>query len=645
MSRVLVVDDDSGNRLILRSRLGDRGHEVALAESGARGLVLAHEQRFDAFVVAVRLAAGIDGFEVCRRLRAMPEANGVPVLLFADSLSGEAQLRGHEAGAEAVLVGAEVPTLEPVLEALLRQARARRELEAQLRAVQEQARRPAAREPNGHAPARETDHGAARGAGASRPDGILVVDPEGTVRHADRGAAELLGSRIEGSHLGHLAPAAGLEAFVRDAHIEPREGFRFDLVPRRGRAPRSLSATVVPMVVHPGDRDPSLKVLMLFDAAKRRLAHETARAAEPRLLRQELGALIEAARETFRAQSLIGESEPMRRLRARVVAACQRSEPVLVTGERGTGKERVARTLHYGGSSTGAFVPLRCSALSPESLELELFGVAKGVDGAASDRPGLFHLAQDGTLFLEEVGDLPLEIQRRVLAFLDSGVIQRHGAVQGRRPERLDVRVVASSVRPLTGAVEEGRFLAELRAKLEAIVIELPALSARLEDVPALARHAVECYGALRQVREVGEDVIEVLRRHRWTGNVSELFDCLEQACARAKDGRLEVADLPRAFHELGEGLPERSLTPQRRPSGPVEGTHVVAESSEVELKPREARPWDITDDDPISLDVYEKKVLLRALNETGQNRVEAARLLGVGKSTLYRKLKRFGIE
>lgn len=643
MSRVLVVDDDSGNRLILRSRLTDRGHEVALAESGARGLVLAHEQRFDAFVVSVRLSAGIDGLEVCRRLRSMPETNGVPVILFADSLSGESQLRGHEAGAEAVLLGGELPTLEPVLDHLLRQARVRRELEAQLRALQEQARRAGPRE---HEPAREVDgHGAPRDGAALRPDGILIVDSEGTVRHADRGAAEQLGSRIEGSHLGHLAPAAGLEAFVRDAHIEPREGFRFDLVPRRGRAPRSLSATVVPMVVHPGDRDPSLKVLMLFDAAKRRLAHETARAAEPRLLRQELGALIEAARETFRAQALLGECEAMRRVRARVVEACQRSEPVLVTGERGTGKERVARTLHYGGSSTGAFVPLRCSALSPENLEVELFGVAKGAAGATVDRPGLFHLAQDGTLYLEEVGELPLEIQRRLLAFLESGVITRHGSVPGRRPERLDVRIVASSIRPLAGPVEEGRFLPELRARLEAIVIDLPPLAARLDDVPALARHAVECYGALRQVREVGDEVIEVLRRHRWTGNVSELFDCLEQACARARDGRIEVADLPRSFHELGEGLPERSLTPQRRPSAPVEGTHLVAEASEVELRPREARPWDISDDDPISLDVYEKKVLLRALNETKQNRVEAARLLGVGKSTLYRKLKRFGIE
>ena len=665
MSRILVVDDESGSRLILKSRLAERGHEVVLAETGARGLVHAREQRFDAILVGASVSPAIDGFEVCRRLKNVPETSATPILLFADAAAPEVQARGYDAGCEAFLTGHELPTLEPALAIALRHARERRELAAQLAVAQEQIRRAhderARGGKEGETTAREAardvvrengDHSAAlRELASGRPDGILVVDAEGTVLQADKGACDLLGGRIEGRHLGHLVPSAGLEAFVRDAHIEAREGFRFDLVPRRQRGARSLTATVIPMLVQPGEGATSAKIVLFHDVAKRRHAAELLRVQEPGIPRQELGPLMEAARETYRVRSLRGESESMQRLRATTTEAIARSEPVLIRGERGTGKERIARTLHFGGSSTGAFVPVHCHALSAESLELELFGYAKGAfPGANADRPGSFHAAQDGTLYLEEIGEVPLDTQRRILAFLEGGTVQRRGSP--RRSERLDVRVIASTSRPLEAAVREERFLADLLARLSTIVIEPPPLAGRCEDVEPIVRHGIDCFGEPRAVRTISEDALSLMQQYPWPGNVAELWDCVERACARATDGRIEVADLPRALREHHDDVPERSLQPVPRLERPTaQGTHTAQGSVRIEpgrsSRPpqREQRAWDITDDDPISLDHYEKKVLLRALAAVDQDRIRAAKLLGVGKSTLYRKLKRFGIH
>ena len=657
MSRILVVDDDSGSRLILKSRLADRGHDAVVAETGARGLAQARESRFDVILVSATITQAVDGFEICRRIRQIPEAHATPVVLYAESASPESQARGYAAGCESFLVGSELPTLAPVLLILLKHGRERREIEAQMRALQDLARRateerPRATDAEPVAVRENADHaGVLREIASGRPEGLLVVDVEGTVRQADRGACELLGGRIEGRHLGHLVPSAGLEAFVRDAHIEAREGFRFDLVPRRGRAARSLSASVVPMLVQPSEDDPSYKVVLLYDASKRRLAADLVRSQDASVPRAQLGPLLEAARESFRVQALRGESGPMRALRTLVVEASGRTDPVLIEGERGTGKERIARTLHFCGSSTGAFVQLRCNALSAESLEIELFGYTKGAFPTATcDRPGLFHAAQDGTLYLEEIGDLPLELQRRLLAFLETGTVQRRSA--SRRNERIDLRVIASSSRPLEAAVAEGRFLPELLARFVGLVLRAPGLAARPEDVEPIVRHAIDCFGAGRQVRTITEEALGLLQQYPWPGNVAELWDCVEQACARATEGRIEVGDLPRALREHHQGVPERSLQPVARHAGPVaQGTHTVAGSARIEpgrsSRPaaREARAWDITDEDPINLDHYEKKALLRALDAVGQDRIRAAKLLGLGKSTLYRKLKRFDIH
>jgi len=657
---ILLLEEDSGDALVLKSRLAAHDYEVAVAEGGARALALAREQTFNAILVSSRLKRGIDAVETCRRLRAVPELILVPILVYhQDNGLPENCVRIFEAGANALVVGLELPTLEQELQHALRMSARVLELTDALRNMHERPRQPQTERARNETDAgkHETAEqlGALRELAQGRPDGMLLVDGQGTVLHADRGACELLGSRPEGRHLGSLVPGCGLEAFVRDAQIETREGFRFDLPARKGRGLRALTATVVPLVAQQGTLELPRKVVLFQDTLRRRIAAEALRMQEPGIPRVELGPLLEAARAVYRPGELRGASPAMRELRESLVRAACCREPALILGEPGTGKERVARTLHYSGITTGAFLHLRCVGVSPESLEAEIFGVARNpARGQMHDRPGLLHLAQDGMLYMEEIADLPLPLQKRLLEFLQTGSAVRAGST---RPERLEVRIVASTERELAPLSKSGAFLSELAERLAATVFVLPPLAARKEDLQELLGHMLDRFGADRGIREIAPEALRVLHQHRWPHNVRELEDCLERACAsaakRGRDGMLRVEDLPHELQQLSEELPACDLVPVRRPDNErVEGTHTAGtglratEPRGVLNLPsyRELRPWDITDEDPVSLDLYEKKALLRALSVVDGDKLAAAKLLKLGKSTMYRKLKRFGI-
>lgn len=677
MSRVLLVEDDPGNRRILENRLSGSGHEVAVAETGAQGLSLARETRFDLVLVSAELKSGVDGFEVCRRTKALPESVRPGILLYCEqSPVPEVIERGYQAGSDAFVTRPDLPGLEHVLQVLGRQRARVAELEGEIARLSDPKRRSetgATPVPPRERAAKDGEDraGALREFASGRPEGVLVVDAEGTVRHADRGACELFGGSIEGRHLGDLAPASGLEAFVRDSRLETREGFRFDLAARKGHPGRSLTATVVPLVVHSGNPDSEIRVVLLHDAARRRLAAEVLRLQDPSLARQELGPLLEAAREAYRPHTMVGASPATADLRRSLAAWSRTDAPVLLVGERGTGKERAARILHYSGPSSGAFVQISCGAFSPENLELELFGRVRGASpGALADRPGLFHLAQDGTLYLDEIAEAPIQTQERILKFLEEGVVSRVGTAKS---ERLGVRLLLSTSAPLEGRVREGRFSQGLLRRLEGSALVLPPLGERLEDVPMLVRHYLGYFGTSRGVLDIDDDALAVLCRHAWRGNVSELVDCIEQSCATAGGESIGVADLPKMVgdpkrapgaHDVIPALPPTRAT---RAGGRLGSTQVgstqVGSAPAGNTQPgyiqdarteraiprgiapsREIRPWDITDEDPICLELYERKALLRALDRVGGDRLAAARLLNVGKSTLYRKLKQFGI-
>ncbi|MCA8980169.1 MAG: sigma 54-interacting transcriptional regulator [Planctomycetes bacterium] len=651
MSRILVIDDDPGNRLIVKSRLGDLGYEVLLAETGAEGLVEARQESLDMVMVTAPLGSGIDAVEVCRRLKSMPQTGVVPVLLYNNNpASGDEMGRAYDAGCDAYVAKSSMPVLDHVVRVLLRQKSIHADLkdqnavlERQNRALVEQAQCKEDRETS------QRDAGeqslAIRHLAAGRPDGMMLVDAEGFVRRADRGACEFFGNRIEGKNLGSLAPASGLEAFVRDARSESREGFRFDLSAIGGRTARSLTASVVPLVTTPGESARGLKVVLLLDVGRRRIAAEMLRTSEPGIPRQQLGSLLDAAHEVYNRAALVGESSTMHAARDLVQAFAKHPRPVLIEGPKGVGKLRLARTLHYSGPFSGAFLQVRCSAFDEAGLAKELFGYVREGGDASSSRPGLLHQACDGTLYLEELGGMPKAVQDRLLEFMRTGQVVREG---GTRKEQLEVHLIASTSVDLAGRVKEGKFSKDLFALFAECRIALPPLVERAEDVLPLAIHYVSRYGPANGVHEITDEALHLFLQYDWPANVAELIEVVREACRLATDGTITPATMPQRLRELAEDLPTREVIPASPRESSPNGTHRIGAPNEVRSSGpavRRHHEWDITDDDPISLDHYEMKVLLRALEHVDGDKLAAARLLNVGKSTLYRKLKRFGIQ
>lgn len=652
MSRILVIDDDPGNRLIVKSRLSDLGYEVHLADTGAGGLVEARNVSLDLFLVAAGLGSGIDAIEVCRRLKALPETASVPVVLYSSLPANQEELsRAYDAGCDAFVPKNQVPALDQIVRVQLRNKANLEDLTEQNRVLDQHNRH--LREEGQRELDRETSRAASgehalilRELAANRPDGVLLVDAEGFVRSADRGACEIFGNHIERKNLGFLAPASGLEAFVRDARYEARDGFRFDIAAIGGRSSRSLTASVLPLLGKAGGGEsPELKIVLLLDAAKRRIAAEMLRIAEPGAPRQQMGALLDAAREVYGPHMLVGESNGVKRAREVIEAFGRRRQPVLLIGERGVGKTRVGRTAHYSGPFSGPLLHVSCSGLEEQSLERELFGYVKDAfDDALTDRPGLFHLAADGTVILEDIGKLSPRLQERLLEVIDQGMVRRVGS---EKAEKVEVGIVATSKVPLQSAVGEGAFRKDLLERFEENSLQLLPLAARQEDVIALAGLFVTLHGRRHDVRMIDEEAVDLLLRYDWPGNVTEFEDCIRGACERAAEQQITPESLPPALLDDGDNLPTHEVIPRPRRDkqggAPVGGVVSIPSTGGGSMRRRQ--PWDISEDDPISLDFYEKKALLRALDHVGGDKLAAARLLKVGKSTLYRKLKRFEIE
>ena len=649
MSRILLIDGEASSRLVLNNRLRDLGHEVSTADSATKGVPQAREQPCDLILVDTALA-GISGIEVCRRLRQIPHLSGTPIVLFGKGPVGREEAhQAYDAGADHVLAKAELANLEDVVRALLRTRAQFAELSAANRALDQHNRKlkEGARGPEGDSGANREAPGNSHIGGAGHPDGVLLVDAEGVVTLADRGARDLLGSSVQGKNLGRLAPASGLEAFVRDARSEARDGFRLDVSMGPGGGMRSLTAAVLPLIANPGTKDPGLRVVLLVDAARRRMSAELAQFNEYTIPRREVGVLLDAARLAFGAASLLGTSPLMAHVRACIHESSETLDPVLIVGEAGCGKTHVARAIHFMGASSGSFLPLSCAGLSEEHLDAELFGYVKGAHAeATSDRPGALQQAQGGSVLLEAIELLPKSLQEKLEHVISHSEVLRKGA---RRPERVEVRVIATTTVDLASEVAAGRFSAELARLLRAREVRVPSLRERKDDIPLLVCHFARRSTTARSDIEVSESALATLSAHPWSGGVRELQTTIERACAEAHDGVLEVQHLPLALRDRAVELPTRDLIPRPR----VSNLGSVPAPLPAGFEPgfpsggqnRRYEEWEISPEENVSLDLYEKKALLRALKETGGDRLAAARLLKVGKSTLYRKLKRYDIQ
>jgi DNA-binding NtrC family response regulator len=342
------------------------------------------------------------------------------------------------------------------------------------------------------------------------------------------------------------------------------------------------------------------------------LAVALARAVQHRLLREEVKRLRRLVGDTERFEDMIGESPAIgtvRRLLERVVDS---DATVLVTGESGTGKEVVAKVLHrHGPRKDKPFVAINCAAMPEQLLESELFGHVRGAfTDARAARTGLFVQANGGTLLLDEIGDLPLALQPKLLRSLQERTVRPIG---GNDEVPFDVRVVATTNRDLESAVEEKRFREDLYFRINVIHVEMPPLRARGGDVLLLAQHFLVHYAAKarKAVTGLSSEAAERLLAYAWPGNVRELQNCVERAVALTRYEAITVDDLPEKVRAY-------------------RSSHVL-----------------IAADDPselVPLEEAERRYILRALEAVGGNKTLAARLLGIGRKTLYRKLVQWGM-
>ncbi|AGW12299.1 putative sensory box protein [Megalodesulfovibrio gigas DSM 1382 = ATCC 19364] len=316
---------------------------------------------------------------------------------------------------------------------------------------------------------------------------------------------------------------------------------------------------------------------------------------------------------------LVGMSAPMRRLFKSIERAAGSDAPVLILGESGTGKELVAHALHaLGARRDGPFIQLNCAALNESLLESELFGHVKGAfTGAVRHRQGRFEAAHGGDLFLDEIGDIPVPMQVKLLRVLETKEVERVG---DNRPMPVDVRFISATNRNIPALVAEGTYREDFYYRINVLPLHVPPLRDRLEDIPLLAEHFLHTIAARsgRCAFSLDRPALEALLRHPWPGNVRELKSALEFAAIHAEaetDGRIEVCHLPATVQ--GQALCPPPQTAATRHA-----------------------------DDGLSADEHaEKNALIAALQEAGGNKNAAARLLGVHRGTILNRMRKYGVD
>jgi transcriptional regulator with PAS, ATPase and Fis domain len=312
--------------------------------------------------------------------------------------------------------------------------------------------------------------------------------------------------------------------------------------------------------------------------------------------------------------NIVGGSPAMQEIFETVRQVSTSDYPVLISGESGTGKELVARAIHAESRrAKGPFVPINCGALPENILESELFGHVRGAfTGAIRDKKGRFELAHKGTLFLDEVGELTQPFQVKLLRVLQE---MRFELVGGERSVSVDVRIISATNQDLRQMVQQGSFREDLFYRLCVVPIGMPALRERTQDLPGLVEHFLD---GIRQdtgkpIRRVSDEAMDCLLRHRWPGNVRELINALQFAAVRCEGEEILVRHLPPEVRQEEGGLQVRRPEPATPP---------------VQTAPRKRYKLD-------------RESVTRALEEAGGNKVLAAKLLGVGRATLYRFLNR----
>src|SRR5438477_4950635 len=307
---------------------------------------------------------------------------------------------------------------------------------------------------------------------------------------------------------------------------------------------------------------------------------------------------------------IVGRAPEMEKLYRIIAKAANSIHPVLILGESGTGKEMVARSIHYSGPFRDKpFIPVDCGSLVPTLIESELFGYVKGAfTGANQSKDGLMAMAEGGTIFLDEVGELPVDLQAKMLRAIQEKEIRPVGST---RRVPINVRILAATNRDLEQGVMQGSFRRDLYFRLNVLSLRIPALRERRQDIPLLIGHFLDRMTRTSgQEKMLSDDALKAMLGYEWPGNVRELENCLERTYAFTSGPLIHTADLPREIANL-------PVTQSENGNDDGNGNSKILPIAELE-----------------------KRTILHAISELNGDKLQAARLLGIGKTTLYRKLK-----
>src|SRR3954454_24094560 len=447
---------------------------------------------------------------------------------------------------------------------------------------------------------------------------LLIVDDERAIREACREVAHSLGFNAyvadSAEHAYRQLDAQSIDVVLLDLKL-PGAGGLEAVHQIRERGPDSVVIVVTgygtvqsavqamrngayDYVTKPFSMD-ELKLLLKRVAAHLKLKSEN------RMLREKI-----KSKQGF--GSIIGRAPEMEKLYRIISKAAHSTHPVLILGESGTGKELVARAIHFSGPYRDKpFIPVDCGSLVPTLIESELFGYVKGAfTGAVKSKDGLLALADGGTVFLDEIGELPVDLQAKLLRALQEKEIRPVG---GTKSIPINVRILAATYKELEQAVTHGEFRRVLYFRLNVLTLRIPPLRERKQDIPLLTGHFLERLGRSTGVlRNISDEALKLMLAYDWPGNVRELENCLDRATALSSGGTLHLSDLPTSVQDF-----KGHLIAVPAVADPLKGITPIAD--------------------------LEKHAILSAIEQLHGDKLEAARLLGIGKTTLYRKLKEYG--
>ncbi|GIX06667.1 MAG: sigma-54-dependent Fis family transcriptional regulator [Candidatus Poribacteria bacterium] len=579
--RILIVDDEPDIVRLL---------EVALRQAGFSRLSTLTDPRkffdlcesFQPDLILLDLMMPYqDGFAILERLRTQKPTEYLPVLVITAQGDHRSRLRAFALGAQDFIVKP-FDFNEVVIR--VRNLLYARALHQQLSAQAEQL----------------------RAVLDATSDGLLFFGSSGEVLFVNRKFSELFGlepSEAIGRRLEQL------HEWLRERLSDPDSYVAWERRALAGKAPEPDTVELQapsPLVLLRnaqlvrGEGGAVLGVLIVY--------RDISREARAQALEAELDRLRAELRQQYRFDHIVGQSRPMQEMFRLMERAAESDITVLITGESGTGKELVAKAIHFNGHRReGPFVVVNCAAIPESLIESELFGHEKGAfTGATQRRIGKFEQASGGTLFLDEIGEMTLSVQAKLLRVLQEREIQRVGGT-GTVP--VDVRVIAATNKDLQEAVRRGLFREDLYYRVAAFPIRVPPLRERREDVPLLAEHFLTQYSARfrRPVRQISPAAMRALLDYDWPGNVRELENVLQRAILLEESQTLHLESLP----------------PEVRSAAHLPA--LLGEEEEV-----------------LPLDELERRAIQHALRVTEGNISQAARLLGINRVTLYRKLRRY---